>query len=111
MSKDLPTFFGIIVEPGFDYRALVLEELSITNAIIDPKAEQNQSARLFLKVDKKKIPLCYLDLQRTSNPLSIHITRGTDLLLNVVGNCSIHVTGFYEPKSISVPPMFVMAEE
>ena len=38
---NFPTFFGLLVKTGFDYKTLLKEELLLTRAIITPDAQPN----------------------------------------------------------------------
>ena len=78
---NFPTFFGLLVKTGFDYKTLLKEELLLTRAIISPDAEPNQTASLFLKTDGKRVPLCHLDGSTiTTCPLNITLFPGMECI-------------------------------
>ncbi|OHT09538.1 hypothetical protein TRFO_21593 [Tritrichomonas foetus] len=104
------TFFGLVVNPNFDYKTLLNDDVLLTNAVIAPEALPEQTARLLIKVDNTRVPLCQLDGSRvTSAPLNIQLFPGVEIVFNVAGDCPIHVSGFYSPHISTEPPQFISA--
>ena len=99
-SNHESTFFGLVVNPNFDYKTLLKDDVLLTNAVIDPGASPEQTARLLIKVDNTRVPLCQLDGKRvTCVPLNIQLFSGVEVVFNVAGDCPIHVSGFYSPQN------------
>lgn len=108
MNQAESTFFGLIVNPNFDYKTLLKDDLLITNAVIDPEAAPEHTSRLLLKVDNKRVPLCQLDGRNvTCTSLNISLLSGAEIVFNVSGDCPIHVTGFYSPPNEIETPTFI----
>lgn len=104
------TFFGLVVNPNFDYKTLLKDDVLLTNAVIDPEALPEQTARLLIKVDNTRVPLCQLDGSHvTCVPLNVQLFSGVEVVFNVAGDCPIHVTGFYSPQNDTEPPEFISA--
>ncbi|KAK8898624.1 peptidylprolyl isomerase fpr3 [Tritrichomonas musculus] len=102
------TFFGLVINPNFDYKTLLKDDLLLTNAVIDPDASPEQTARLLIKVDNTRVPLCQLDGSRiTCVPLNIQLFSGAEVVFNVAGDSPIHVSGFYTPQNDVEPPDFM----
>ena len=109
MNKDASTFFGIILNPGFEYKTLLMDELVITRAIIDPAIEEiNKTSRLYVKIDKKRIPICQLFSGESSScQLNIAIQKGEEISFDVVGDCPVHVSGYYAPMEYDAGRRFI----
>jgi hypothetical protein len=94
------TFFGLIVEPSFQYKTLLKDVLLLTRAVIDPVAGPDQTARLILQIDSSRAPICQLDGRSvTTVPLNTQIFPGVDVVFAVAGDVPVHVSGFYEPQT------------
>ena len=92
------TFFGLVVNPNFDYKTLLHDDLLLTNAVIAPEASSSQNSRLLIKVDNNRVPLCHLDgSDVTYAPLNVQLFAGNEIVFNVSGDVPIHVSGFYTP--------------
>jgi hypothetical protein len=110
MPRHESTFFGIVVEPNYDYKTLLRDTLLLTRAVIDPNAQPGQTARLILQIDQSRGPLCQLDGGViTTVPLNVQIHSGADIVLTVNGDVPIHVTGFYEANFVEAAPQIVPA--
>lgn len=92
-----PTFFGIEIHPNHTYKANINHELILTRATINEQATGDQNSRLFINIEKSEGPVCHLDCELTTVPLSIHVSRGVQLVIRVAGDCSIYVTGYAAP--------------
>lgn len=99
-SNAKSTFFGLVVIPNKKYETLLQSDLLLTNAVIDPEALPEQTARLLVKIDKTTVPLCQLDGSHvTSVPLNVQLFSGSWFVIYTAGDCPIHVTGFYSPQN------------
>lgn len=96
------TFFGIVLVPGFDYRTLLNDELLITRAVLSPDCLSG-SATLIVSFGKKRVSICQLSSDCSSScALNIAAQKGDEIVLSSVGDCSIHVSGFYAPAEYGV---------
>ena len=96
------TFFGLVLKPGFEYKTIVKEDLIVTRAVISPEAEPKQTARLLMRTDGRRVPLCHLDSTNvTTCPLHVYLFPGMECIFTVAGDCPIHITGF---NKIRDPP-------
>jgi hypothetical protein len=110
MSTSASTFFGIVVDPVYQYKTLLKDALLLTRAVIDPSAQRDQTATLSLQINDGRGPLCQLDGSLvTTVPLNTQLHPGTDICFTVAGDSPIHVTGFYEPIAVEPQPAIVPA--
>lgn len=93
------TFFGVVVKPGFVFKSLFKDELFLTKAVIDPEATAEQTSRLFINIDHKNMPICQLDGQNILQAeFFVQIYPGMEVILTAVGDCPIHLSGFFPPS-------------
>ena len=98
------TFFGLVVKPGFEYKTTIKEDLIVTRAIISPDAVPKQTARLIMRVDGRRVPLCHLDsTDVTTCPLHVYLFPGMECIFTVAGDCPIHITGFNKIRDSPSP--------